>query len=41
MDVKDVLGLFGLPFTELVYRAAGVHRAHFDPSKSSSPPCFR
>ena len=33
MDVKDVLGLFGLPFTELVYRAAGVHRAHFDPSE--------
>ena len=27
MDVKDVLGLFGPPFTELVYRAAGVHRA--------------
>jgi biotin synthase len=33
MNVKDVLGLFGLPFTELVYRAAGVHRAHFDPSQ--------
>jgi biotin synthase len=33
MNVKDVLGLFGLPFTELVYRAAGVHRAHFDPSE--------
>jgi biotin synthase len=33
MDVKDVLGLFGLPFTELVYRAAAVHRAHFDPSE--------
>jgi biotin synthase len=33
MNVKDVLGVFGLPFTELVYRAAGVHRAHFDPSQ--------
>lgn len=33
MNVKDVLDLFGLPFTELVYRAAGVHRAHFDPSQ--------
>jgi biotin synthase len=33
MTVTDVLGLFGLPFTELVYRAAGVHRAHFDPSE--------
>ena len=26
MTVTDVLGLFGLPFTELVYRAAAVHR---------------
>ena len=33
MNVKDMLGLFGLPFTELIYRAAGVHRAHFDPSE--------
>jgi biotin synthase len=33
MDVKDVLGLFRLPFTELVFRAAAVHRAHFDPSQ--------
>jgi biotin synthase len=33
MNVKDVLGVFGLPFTELVYRAAAVHRAHFDPSE--------
>ena len=37
MNVEDVLArvinLFGLPFTELVYRAAGVHRAHFDPSE--------
>src|SRR5687767_15390247 len=32
MNVKDVLGLFEAPFTELVYRAAGVHRAHFDPA---------
>ena len=33
MDVKDVLGLFGLAFTELVFRAAAVHRAHFDPAE--------
>jgi biotin synthase len=33
MDVKDVLGLYDTPFTELVYRAAGVHRAHFDPAE--------
>ena len=33
MDVKDVLGLYETPFTELVYRAASVHRAHFDPAQ--------
>jgi biotin synthase len=33
MTVTDVLGLLGLPFTELVYRAAAVHRGHFDPSE--------
>jgi biotin synthase len=32
MNVKDVLGLFALPFPELVYQAAGVHRRHFDPA---------
>ncbi len=32
MNVKDVLGLYALPFPELVYRAASVHRAHFDPA---------
>jgi biotin synthase len=32
MNVQDVLGLFELPFTELVYRAAAVHREHFDPA---------
>jgi biotin synthase len=32
MNVKDVLGLFEAPFTELVYRAAGVHRENFDPA---------
>jgi biotin synthase len=32
MNVKDVLGLFETPFTELVYRAASVHREHFDPA---------
>jgi biotin synthase len=30
MNVKDVLGLYALPFPELVYRAATVHRSHFD-----------
>jgi biotin synthase len=37
MNVEDVLAkvinLFELPFCELVYRAAAVHRAHFDPSE--------
>ena len=33
MNVKDVLGLYETPFTELVYRAASVHRAHFDPAE--------
>ena len=32
MNVKDVLGLFALPFPELVYQAATVHRRHFDPA---------
>ena len=32
MNVKDVLGLFALPFPELVYQAARVHRQHFDPA---------
>jgi biotin synthase len=32
MNVKDVLGLFALPFPERVYRAASVHRQHFDPA---------
>jgi len=33
MDVKDVLGLFELPFTELVFRAASIHRESFDPAE--------
>jgi biotin synthase len=33
MNVRDVLGLFELPFPELVYQAAGVHRQHFDPAE--------
>ena len=33
MDVKDVLGLFGLPFTELVYRAPAFTAPTFDPSE--------
>jgi biotin synthase len=32
MNVKDVLGLFALPFPELVFQAATVHRRHFDPA---------
>ncbi len=32
MKVKDVLELFELPFSELVYRAQSVHRSHFDPA---------
>ncbi|WP_246606641.1 biotin synthase BioB [Lysobacter antarcticus] len=30
---SEVLALFNLPFTELVFRAASVHRAHFDPAE--------
>ena len=33
MNVKDVLGLFALPFPELVFQAASVHRRHFDPAE--------
>ena len=33
MNVKDVLGLFALPFPELVYQAASVHRQNFDPAE--------
>jgi biotin synthase len=29
----EVRALFELPFTELVFRAAAVHRAHFDPAE--------
>ena len=29
----EVLALFDLPFTELLYRAATVHRQHFDPTQ--------
>ena len=28
-----MLAIFGLPFPELLYRAAGVHRQHFDPTQ--------
>lgn len=31
MNTNDVAAIFELPFTELVYRAQGVHREHFDP----------
>jgi biotin synthase len=33
MNVKDVLALFELPFGELVFQAASVHRLHFDPAQ--------
>ena len=29
----EVAALFALPFTELLFRAASVHRAHFDPTQ--------
>jgi biotin synthase len=32
MQIKDVLALFELPFTELVWRAQSVHREHHDPA---------
>lgn len=31
--VKEVLGLFDLPFNELIFRAQQAHRAHFDPTE--------
>ena len=31
-SVQDVQALFELPFTELLYRAQTVYRAHFDPT---------
>jgi len=31
MNSKEVLALFELPLTELLYRAQSVHREHFDP----------
>ena len=33
MTVDEILSLFGLPFSELVHRAASVHRQHFDPAQ--------
>ncbi|MBZ4329054.1 hypothetical protein LAM23_23280, partial [Mycobacterium tuberculosis] len=30
---EELLALFELPFPELLYRAAGVHREHFDPTE--------
>src|SRR5688572_29460644 len=32
-SVAAVEALFGLPFVELIFRAQGVHRAHFDPNE--------
>src|SRR5436189_5846314 len=31
--VEQVLGLFDLPFNELLFRAQAVHREHFDPTQ--------
>src|SRR3569833_604502 len=30
---EDIAALFALPFPELMFRAATVHRAHFDPTQ--------
>ena len=30
---EEILALFALPFTELLHRAASVHRQHFDPAE--------
>ncbi|HNF67077.1 MAG TPA: biotin synthase BioB, partial [Plasticicumulans sp.] len=30
--VAEALELFALPFADLLYRAQGVHRQHFDPN---------
>src|SRR5471030_1818455 len=30
---EDIAALFALPFPELMFRAASVHRAHFDPTQ--------
>jgi biotin synthase-like enzyme len=30
---EEIAGLFVLPFPELMFRAASVHRAHFDPTQ--------
>jgi biotin synthase len=32
MKTEDVLALYALPFSELIYRAQSVHREHFDPA---------
>ena len=31
-STNDVVALFDMPFMDLVYRAARVHRDHFDPN---------
>ena len=30
---EELLALFDLPFPELLFRAAAVHREHFDPAQ--------
>ena len=32
-SLDEIRGLFALPFNDLVYRAQGVHREHFDPNQ--------
>jgi biotin synthase len=32
MRTEEVMALFELPFSELVFRAQGIHRQHFDPA---------
>ena len=34
----DVEALFDLPFLDLVFQAAEIHRSHFNRAKSSFPP---
>lgn len=31
-DIEEILALFDLPFNELAFQAAGIHREHFDPN---------
>ena len=37
----ELQALFDLPFPELLFRAAAVHREHFDRRRCRCPPCCR